>query len=230
MEKAALESSLNQLDIWLIVFGIFVAVGVVGESVVGYMHWRRGNQLQAVQTSEILGLQKATADANARALEARLALEEFKAPRELSDEQQERITAHMSGFDGLRVVIGAVPPTVRNTTLAAQILNALTAAHVDAFINLTGVEAEVSPTGASHRGQMLTTGVPLGISVFFHTGNERGQAFAGKLAQALNDQGIIATAVGDWREGWVIWQMQQHGIDRNDKTFEPVTIAVGDKP
>jgi uncharacterized cupredoxin-like copper-binding protein len=53
-----LESSLSTLDIWLIVFGVFVAIGVVGESLVGFLHWRTSGQLQAVQTAENLAQQK----------------------------------------------------------------------------------------------------------------------------------------------------------------------------
>jgi hypothetical protein len=56
--KAELESSLSTLDIWLIGFGVFVAIGVVGESVAGFLHWRRSGQLQALQTAENLAQQK----------------------------------------------------------------------------------------------------------------------------------------------------------------------------
>jgi|SRR6185437_6397051 len=78
MDKAALESSLHTLDILLIVFGVLVAIGVVGESVVGFLHWRRSNQLQAVQQLQILGLQHGIADANAHVADATLQLERLR--------------------------------------------------------------------------------------------------------------------------------------------------------
>ena len=58
MGKAELESSLSALDVWLIVFGVFVAIGVVGESVAGFLHWRRSGQLQMLQTAENLAQQR----------------------------------------------------------------------------------------------------------------------------------------------------------------------------
>lgn len=77
MDKATLESSLNTLDIWLIAFGVLVAIGVVGESVAGFLHWRRSGQLQVIQTAENLGLQTeikrlgaATAEANVEVAKA----------------------------------------------------------------------------------------------------------------------------------------------------------------
>jgi hypothetical protein len=47
-------------------------------------------------------LRKDTAEANARALEARAELEKFKAPRTLSAEQQARISEEMKPFAGTK--------------------------------------------------------------------------------------------------------------------------------
>ena len=48
MGKAALQAWLNALDVWLIIFGVLVAIGAVGGSVAGFLHWRRSGQLQAI--------------------------------------------------------------------------------------------------------------------------------------------------------------------------------------
>jgi hypothetical protein len=106
MDKASLESTLRTLDIWLIVFGIFVAVGVVGESVVGFLHWRRGGQLAVVQTAENLALTNSIAAANGRASDAnkkaetgrleRVKLEAKVSPRRLSGEQVRKMSAVLS--------------------------------------------------------------------------------------------------------------------------------------
>jgi hypothetical protein len=119
-----------------------------------------------------------------------------QSPRALSIEQQQRIIASMSPFKGLRAVLGAVPPSAANTKFLEEILHVLKAADVDAFINLNGVEASVSPTGASNRGRMLTEGFPSGVVIYYVTGNKRGEAFSKTLAQALNDADITALARG----------------------------------
>jgi hypothetical protein len=155
------------------------------------------------------------------------------APRHLTPEQQKRIASKMSAFKGLRAVLGAVPPSAKNTNLLEQILHALKAADVDAFINLNGVEASVSPTGQSNRGTMLTEGFPSGVTMLFVTGNDRGEAFAKTLAKALNDEHVTASAVGGRDERTMEWRLKQggaNGLTRNDNQFEVVVVVVGDKP
>src|SRR5947209_1828579 len=107
MGRAELESSLSTLDIWLIVFGVFVAIGVVGESVVGFLHWRRSGQLQELQTAENLAQQKdiarlsaETAAAEQHAAEANLELARMKAPRGLTAEGQQRVIAAIHPWAG----------------------------------------------------------------------------------------------------------------------------------
>ena len=106
MDKASLESTLHTLDIWLIVFGIFLVIGVVGESIVGFLHWRRGGELAVIQTAENLALTHSIADANAHASDAnkkaeterleRVKLEAKVPPRRLSGEQVHKMSAPLS--------------------------------------------------------------------------------------------------------------------------------------
>jgi hypothetical protein len=155
------------------------------------------------------------------------------APRNLTIAQQKRIATKMASFNGLRAVLGAVPPSVTNTDVLEQLLSALRMADVDAFINLNGVEASVSPTGASNRGTMLTKGFPNGIAMIFTTGNERAEAFSTALANALIDEKLAATVVGGRDEERMAWRLREGaaaGLTRNDKQFEPVIVVVGDKP
>ena len=70
----------------------------------------------------------------------------------------------------------------------------------------------------------------MGVTAFYVTGNARAGAFSVALAKALNEAELVAAARGNWREQWVVTTMKQHGLDRDDKQFEPVTIVVGDKP
>jgi hypothetical protein len=115
MGKAALQASLNTLDIWLIIFGLLVAVGAVGGSVAGFLHWRRSGQLQTFLEAENLAQQKEIANAKAtaaqaeqRAAEATLELARMKAPRTLTAEQQERIVSVLRPFVGTRFDVGLV--------------------------------------------------------------------------------------------------------------------------
>jgi hypothetical protein len=55
--KEELEALLRTLDVWVIVFGVFVAIGVAGESVVGFVHFRKSSQLHRLQTAENLAQQ-----------------------------------------------------------------------------------------------------------------------------------------------------------------------------
>jgi hypothetical protein len=119
LEKESLEAAMNGYEKWLIFFGILVAIGVIGESIFGFLQFRRSGQLHDVQRAENLLLQQQVADAqkqaadsskylaeaNRRAADAqtqaaaaekqaadsKLALERFKAPRHLSPQQMETI-------------------------------------------------------------------------------------------------------------------------------------------
>ena len=55
--KEELEALLRTLDVWVIIFGVFVAIGFAGESIVGFIHFRKGSQLQQLQTAENLAQQ-----------------------------------------------------------------------------------------------------------------------------------------------------------------------------
>jgi hypothetical protein len=57
MNKEELEALLRTLDLWVIGFGILVAIGVTGEAVVGFMHFRKSSELQRLQAAENLAQQ-----------------------------------------------------------------------------------------------------------------------------------------------------------------------------
>lgn len=77
MDKTELEALLARIDIWLLVFGIVVVVGVAGESFFGMRHWWNSRKLQSLQNtendaqrSEIARLNKEAGDARREAGEA----------------------------------------------------------------------------------------------------------------------------------------------------------------
>lgn len=108
MDKEALEAALDGYEKWLIVFGVLVAVGVVGEAWFGFLNYKRSSQLHQIQRTENLTLQKQVADAQAevgrtnerlleeqrRLAEARWRLERVERgvlPREIPPQQLQTI-------------------------------------------------------------------------------------------------------------------------------------------
>jgi hypothetical protein len=67
MTKEAIESSIGWYEIALLACALLVALGVVGEFVLGFMHWRLTNQLQAMQKQELAAMKTDAANANAQA-------------------------------------------------------------------------------------------------------------------------------------------------------------------
>jgi hypothetical protein len=118
---AAVEGTIATLDTWVLWFAALVAVGVVGEAVLGVAHWMKDRELRPLRVmqaqlheNEIAQLDKDTArlsadaelaraaiaDANARTAEAQLALEKLKTWRSMTCEQQAQIVATLSQFKG----------------------------------------------------------------------------------------------------------------------------------
>jgi hypothetical protein len=117
MDKSALEASLNSLDIWLIVFGILAATGAVGGSVAGFLHWRRSGELQIIQTSENLALQR---DIGILANEAATAKAHIAAAQQDAARASERAAAANERAGKLEVEAGrlrlALDATAAETT------------------------------------------------------------------------------------------------------------------
>src|SRR5882762_2625598 len=52
MDKAQLQTTLEYIDVWLLIFGIIVVIGVGGESIFGFRHWWNSRKLQTIQEAE----------------------------------------------------------------------------------------------------------------------------------------------------------------------------------
>jgi hypothetical protein len=218
---------------------IAVAAGVIAALsafIAGYVGLRLSGAIQKEADLRIAEAQSRGEEATARAAiadqragEAQLALEQFKAPRTLSREQQQHVAEKMSPYKGHRVVVGAVPLTNESSGLASEILEALKLkpAEVDAFMNQVGVAADMGAAGPN--GKLIQEPITKGVQVKFTTGNDKAQKFADALAAALNDESITAFALSGLHEdtmaGWI-----SQGLDRNSEINEPVTIVVGEKP
>ena len=96
------------LDAWNVVMVSFLGVAAIAAVVVGIstaiiIKLQKQSELESSERIASLAVQgdqlrKDTAEANARALEARVELEKFKTPRTLTREQQERISLKIAPF------------------------------------------------------------------------------------------------------------------------------------
>ena len=138
MGKAALQAWLNALDVWLIIFGVLVAIGAVGGSVAGFLHWRRSGQLQAILEAENLAQQNDIAQANARAPVAQARTADLRI--ELEKEMENRLGRSLKKeeFDALQQLKGKITKvnimkerSVEAAIFADQIIVALTQAGLD---------------------------------------------------------------------------------------------------
>lgn len=126
MGKAELEAVIATLEKWSILFGVLVAIGVTGESVVGFRLWRRNDELKTIQEREIAGLADRAATANRRTAELQALIQ----PREMSDEQLREVTNRLKSLTGRSLLIGSHWNDVESARLARQIKAALNAAGI----------------------------------------------------------------------------------------------------
>ena len=96
----------NWFFIGSLVVGVASTILIVWMAGVKEAYWEKDRAESAERVAALVvqgdQLRKDSAEANARALEAQLALEKFKAPRRLSSEQQSRIVDKIRVFSGQR--------------------------------------------------------------------------------------------------------------------------------
>jgi hypothetical protein len=94
----------NNVLVASLIFGVVATFLIVKAGNVKEAHWdndrRQSAERIAALSAQSDELRKETAEANARALEAQLELERFKAPRNLNPEQQQRIIDKLAQFAG----------------------------------------------------------------------------------------------------------------------------------
>jgi len=147
--KEELEALLRTLDVWVIVFGVFVAIGVAGESLVGFIHFRKSSQLHRLQTAENLAQQaeierlrsdtamsmERAAHAEQQAAEsnkiaegeqlARVQLQRLVTWRTLTPAQQTEIGAQLRKYAGIRFAVTVNAGDPEGFSFASQIATAL---------------------------------------------------------------------------------------------------------
>jgi hypothetical protein len=201
MDKRALVSAIEALDMWVIGFGVIVALGVTGEAVAGFLHWRWGNQLRVIQDEENRAQQKdidtarldaaraaeRAAEANRIAEEERLArvkIEERMAPRSLSPEQRSILVGQLKSLGRQNIAIVCSPDPE-----PLGICSALMAALKDAGWT-TSVASPIA-VGASIISGMLVEAGP--------NADDDALSAAGMLVSALNSAGLAVSGPAPFR-------------------------------
>jgi hypothetical protein len=115
----------NAMVVFLIIAGLFALVAGVATWAV--VHLQRIEIAKSEDDLERykLNTAKEISEANARAAEARLELEKFKLPRDLSAEQLGKLTATVSKFSGTIFDVGAASTDPEHLFLLSQIVYAL---------------------------------------------------------------------------------------------------------
>lgn len=179
-----------------LIFGVLSTFAIVRLANVKEHHWDMAREQSRERVAELetqLGnAQAAIADANARALEAQLALEKFKAPRKLSAEQQSHISQMLREFTGIKFDVATNSGDPEAGTLLPVLENVLVGAGWEQM-DWAGGDIVFSRTGRKVVGIVSLVGVviqmdPSKVATF--------SAPASKLADLLRDAGIDAKAEG----------------------------------
>lgn len=157
---------------------------------------------------EIAASNERAAEANARALEASLALEKFKAPRSLSMEAQQRIVAKVKPFAGTQFNVSA--------TQDKEALNLLMGIE-DALNAAEWKELKMIGEGTLRRNgrPSVILVVEVGVSIqVAQSMKEKLLPTAKALVEALNEEGIDARDEFTW----------------NNSNSDIIHVVVGQKP
>jgi hypothetical protein len=217
MENPEVANAVYWLDWFHIARNVGAALVVLGVAVELLGDWLARpyeKKVDGARIAEIARANESAATANARAAQAELELVKLKAPRFLNEQQMQFLTKAMKPFKGQRASVGAVPFTFESASLANQIVLALKAAGANVDLNQGAAEVQV---GAAN-----------GVVARATTGNDKGEQFALTFAQAMNENGIKAKAIGGLLED-IMQKSIEGGRPRNDPGNEWVVIVVGDK-
>jgi len=207
VNKLELEALLARIDIWLLVFGVVVVIGVAGESYFGIRHWWNSRKLQVLQNTENLAqqgeierLKKESAGIRsdtARALEraahaeqkaaesnriaeeerlARIKIEEKLAPRQITSEQQAKLSLKLKPLIGKKVDITILSGNPETDKFGHSLVSALRAA---------GLLVDFGPA-------VIAGSVPAGLSLSFGSNRSRDAQI---LADALIEAGLASKPI-----------------------------------
>lgn len=176
-----------------LVVGVVATITIVWMGGVKERYWDKDRQESSERVASLVTqgdqLRKDTAEANARAAEAQLALEKFRAGRTLTPEQRAKITEEMRPFAGTPVVFGVFQDP-EPIALLDQLSDALTLAGWSEQEWKSGGDI-VMTRGAGHS----IAGYTLVSGLYVQADNSHADDFGpivAKLAKLLTDAGIPA--------------------------------------
>lgn len=124
--KDVLEGVISRIDVWLLIFGIFVVIGVAGESVFGIRAWWNNRKLHTVLESieslrnlETAKANERSAQADQKAAEAKLELEKLRTPRTISHIPE--LLTTLEAFKGTEYTFSAVCADEESINLLKEI-------------------------------------------------------------------------------------------------------------
>jgi hypothetical protein len=177
--RETLEQVLSRIDVWLLVFGILVVIGVGGESIFGIRAWWNNRKLQSIQreidaqktrlaqkeseafSAAIAAATQRAAEAEARAAEANLALAQFKAPRTITPQQRDRVVEAIRQFPRTPFDISSNTDS-ESVDFAVEIENLLLAAGWEE-VDIGGT-IKMEREGKKPFGLVVLTGLTIGIN------------------------------------------------------------------
>lgn len=146
-------------------------------------------ELQRQNDKEIANLHLQTAQANERAARAELALEQYRAPRAISDADVPKIRALLEPFSGIRLELFVTGQTAELDNLQRMIVGVLRQSgwHVQSWVLMGGVAA----TGT--------------VVIIKPGADERVMNAAHALVASLNEAGVISSVISVppwWQGNW----------------------------
>jgi hypothetical protein len=214
----------NLVLVGSLVAGVLSTFAIVRLGNVKEHHWDTAREDARIRVAaldaETEKAKAASAEANARALEAQVALEQFKAPRSMSPEQRQRLVRSMSKWKRLpdsgqmqSVAVFAVDSSFESHALADQIADALGPSGADFSINRY-------PVMYGQSFSVAGVGILKGPSV-------RGNEVANDLVRALNSIGILTFVVPEKR---MSHEEPDPSKDNSEPYLSSLSIMVGEKP
>jgi DNA polymerase III delta prime subunit len=97
--KEALETLIRHLELWALIFGALVVIGVAGETVFGLRIWWNNRKLQKIQESENVELQIKLSSLQQKTAEADAKAEGFRLQIAQANERALRAEATAKGFE-----------------------------------------------------------------------------------------------------------------------------------
>lgn len=194
--------------------GVLSTFVIVKTADVKEEHWaedrRHSSELIVALTTQGDQLRKDTAEANARAVEAQLALEKFKAGRVLSQGQMELIARALPRLEMNTISVHPVPVTFETARFAEQVAQILI---------LAGFKPRIFHGDAAR--------VASGVIVQHVTGNDSSTKLAESFVTALNAEQIDAQMTGGLHE---LAYGPPSYLDRTGDGSRNIMIFVGENP